>query len=227
MPAPTEPEAPSADLTELQRCVQKLQAERQALAAEHGQAGQQLPGSLKLEQPETAKLRSRLDELLAKAAAGKAATKAIEPPGTALPPPAVKAPAGNKEPAPKPIPNPGQTDQQPPTDPDTPLNPLALAHVLYKSGNYEQALKAYRMVNLTGVGAEERAPVQYLMAVCLRKLGKMEQATAGFREVVNMSGDEHLAACAQWQLVHLRSLSELNAQLKDLRERRKALEALP
>ena len=99
--------------------------------------------------------------------------------------------------------------------------------MLFKSGNFELALKAYRLVSVAGMRPDERAPLQYLMATCLRKTGKMDEAAALYREVANIRGDEQVASCAQWQLVQLRWQIDFEAQLKDLQERRKALEAPP
>jgi tetratricopeptide (TPR) repeat protein len=221
---------PARDLAELQRCLLKLKAEREALASDQGLAWQQSPGRFGLEGSETSKLRLRVVELLTKLGMRNESKKNAEPGGPPLPavPPVGQ---GNKGDAQKPNPSadqvPGKTDEMDTPDAGAPLNPVALAHVLYKAGNYEQALKAYRMVNLTGMKVEEKSPIQYMTAACLRKLGKMDEATALFRDVANVRGDDQLAACAQWQLLHLRWRSEFEAQLKSLQERRKALEALP
>ena len=102
-----------------------------------------------------------------------------------------------------------------------------MANVLFKVGNFEFALKAYRTVSFVGMRPDERAPIQYLMATCLRKLGKVDEAAAIYREVANMRGDEQVAACAQWQLVHLRWRSEFEAQLKELRDRCQVLKRAP
>jgi hypothetical protein len=104
------------------------------------------------------------------------------------------------------------------------LDPLALAHALFRAKNFEGALKAYQMIPTEGMKAEERAPLQYLMATCLRKLGHVEKASGLFRDVANSKGDEAMATCAQWQLSVLRWHKDVDDQLKDIRRRRQDLE---
>jgi tetratricopeptide (TPR) repeat protein len=221
----------AADPAELQRCLQKLKAEREVLATEQSMAGLHAPAGISLEGSETVKLRVRVAELLTRLGMRDGPKKNGEPSGPVLPPTlsptdlAVKN-DGNKQ---KPAGEKGlaKVDEPQAVDSSGALNPLALANVLYKAGNYDQALKAYRMISLTGQRADERAPIQYLIASCLRKMGKTDDAMAQYREVANVRGDDQLAACAQWQLGQMRWRSEYEAQLRDLQARRKALEDLP
>ena len=214
---------------DLERYLLKLKSQRKALAAEQEAAKKQFPESMSWGGAETAKLRAHLGQLMTKLGAVPEAKKDNRP-ATPIPPPPLPPLDSDKKIEPilpkqvtdlphgKNAPKDG-SEMAPATD------ALALGHVLYKAGNWELALKAYRMVSTTGMKADERAPIQYMTAACLRKMGKLDEAAAVFREVANIRGDEQIAACAQWELVQLRSQMEFETQLKDVRERRKALEA--
>src|SRR5205085_1433672 len=76
---------------------------------------------------------------------------------------------------------------------DGPVDALAQAHLLFRAHQYEEALTSFRQVDLKGKKAETRAPVQYLMAICLLHLGKGDEAVALLREAANSRGDEKLA----------------------------------
>jgi hypothetical protein len=105
-----------------------------------------------------------------------------------------------------------------------PLDTLSQAHTLFRSGQYEEALASFRLVDLKGRKAEARAPIQYLMALCLMHLGKGSEAVPLLREVANSRGDEKVAACAQWQLDMIRWDREIHDALQGLKQRRLALE---
>jgi hypothetical protein len=211
----------AGDMAELQRCLAKLRAEREALSTERTQAGKQAAADQSVESADIVKLRLRVAELMAKVSSRDSPKKAADPvaPPQAPVPPEVAKKGDVRPPAEKPPP-------QDEADAAKPLDPGALAHALFRAGNYEQALKAYRLINLTGMKAEERSPVEYLMATCLRKLGRTDDAVALYR-LVAQSRDEQVAACAQWQLVNIRWTVEMQGQLKDVRERRKALGSEP
>ncbi len=108
-----------------------------------------------------------------------------------------------------------------------PLDSLSQAHTLFRSGQYEEALASFRLVDLKGRKAEARAPIQYLMALCLLHLGKGTEAVPILREVANSRGDEKVAAYAQWQLDMIRWDREIHDALQGLKQRRLALEKQP
>jgi TolA-binding protein len=83
------------------------------------------------------------------------------------------------------------------------------------------------MIDLKGSKADQRAPIQYLIATCLHRTGKTEDAAAIYREVANTLGDEPVAACAQRQLVVLRWHREAQESLAEIKLRRMALEKQP
>jgi hypothetical protein len=105
-----------------------------------------------------------------------------------------------------------------------PIDALSQAHTLCRARQYEEALAAFRLVDLKGRKAESRAPIQYLMAICLLHLGKAEEALPLLREVANSRGDEKLASYAQWQLEMLRWQRDVQDRLQEQRQRRQNLE---
>jgi hypothetical protein len=109
-------------------------------------------------------------------------------------------------------------------EPGSVIDVLAQAHTLFRVHHYEEALACFRLVDLKGKKAEARAPIQYLMAVCLLHLGKDEQALPLLRDVANSRGDEKLAGYAQWQLEMLRWQRDIQDRLGEQRGRRLALE---
>ena len=122
---------------------------------------------------------------------------------------------------------PGKTEDLPALGIGRPADPQALAELLFQTGDFDGALKAYRSLDAGGQRPEERLAVQYMTACCLRQLGKMDEAATLYREVANSKDDDMLASCAQWQLSALRWHHELNDQLEQLRQRRQALEVKP
>jgi hypothetical protein len=225
MPLPAPPEEPDRDLQDLQRWLLRLQKEREALAVEQNLARKQLVTDVFAESPVIGKLRLQLSELVRKVSAPK------DPPkGPGVIPVLPKTAGDKKGEAPKKINvekvQPKDAAIEAPED-GAPADALALAHVLFRAGHYDQALKAFNLVNQSGLRPEERAPIMYLTACCLRKLGKTEDAVARYREVGNMRGDDPVAACAQWQIAQIRWRCECEAQIRDVRSRRLALEPQP
>ncbi len=117
-----------------------------------------------------------------------------------------------------------ETGLGPMPQPVGPVDSLSQAHTLFRSGQYEEALASFRLVDLKGRKAEARAPIQYLTALCLLHLGKGAEAVPILREVANLRGDEKVAAYAQWQLDMFRWDREVHEALQGLRQRRLALE---
>ena len=225
--SPPEPSASAMALAELNTQFQQLKSAREALVAERLAMNSlhETSGSLT---DENAKLRVRVRDILTKLAA----RKKNQTTGTGSAPP--KSGVPTSQPATKENKS-ADNEADPPVVPETtstskgarPLDPLALAHSLFQSGNFEAALKAYRMIELKGMKAEERLPIQYMTATCLKRLDKIDEAITMYREVANSRGDEHLALCAQWQLSALRWQRELLSQLTEVRQRRQALEKTP
>jgi tetratricopeptide (TPR) repeat protein len=201
------PPRTGADLQGLRREVERLKAARQALEDERRKALPALtspPG----ESEEAARLRLQIAELLARVGKRGKPEKAPEekaPPPQPEPPPAPKTPE-NK------------------TLSDRPVDPLALGHALFRTENYEAALKAYQQIDVNALSPTDRLMVQYATASCLRKLGRVEEAMVLYREVANSGGDELLVENAQWHLNAIKWQRDLEAQIDQVRQRRQALQ---
>lgn len=107
-------------------------------------------------------------------------------------------------------------------DGTNPIDSLRLAVQLFKLGDADQALRAFRLIDPTALSKEDRAFTRYMIACCLRQAGKADEAVKIFREITNAKEDPFLTECALWQLAAIRSVGELETQLEQLRSRRKA-----
>ena len=232
----TEDDTPHLPLAEIRQFLQKLKREREGLDNDRTKAIQLAQDSATTESDEIAKLRLQLGNLLnalntKKSAPGLSATplpaapKKLELP--IAPNMESPRPQTQGQPQVQPLPPVGPEPAPPTFEVGGALDPLALAQALFRVGNYPGALKAYRLMPLEGLKADERAPVQYMIATCLRKLGNTDEAAVLYREVANSRGDEQLAACAQWQLNALRWRKDMNEQLARIRQRRLDLEKQP
>ncbi len=106
---------------------------------------------------------------------------------------------------------------------DAPVDPMSLAQALFLSGDYASALKAYRQLEEEEPKGDQRITLQYLIACCLRKLGKLDEATTLYREVANSRGSDFLVESSQWYLRAMKERRGLEGQLAELRQRRQAL----
>ncbi len=226
-----EPAPVSLPLAEVRKALQKLRTEREGLQEERAKSAQSLVDAVSPDSDDLGQLRLRLGKLLTQIGTKKAATAPPTSPQTPVSPPKKL----DMTPAPPPVPIPKLPDKEAPPakeaeaplDLSKTLDPLALAQALYRVGNYQGALQAYRLLPLDGLKAEERVPIQYMIAACLRKIGKTDEAATLFREVANSRGDEQVAACAQWQLSAIRWHKEMTEQLGRIRQRRLELEKQP
>lgn len=191
---PLPPSAPSA--------TKNLRAEREALdkASDPADAPADATGPA----GERAVLRAKLLELVKKLEQKKMA-----------PPPAGPTKPGAKEPMPPP-----RAKFEVPEG-LKPVDAVRLAQNLYRADEIDAALRAFRLIDVSALSREDRAFVQYMTACCLRKTGKLSEAAVLYREVADAKEDEFLTECAVWQLQTLRSSQELEAQLEQLRARRK------
>jgi TolA-binding protein len=219
--------APLAPLTDLKTQLQKMRSQREALDADRAKAAQFLHDLPTGDSEENTKLRQRLNSLLTDLGKGRDTSS---PPLQPVANPELKQldpkPRSEKKKQAEATPSAPKSDV-PAAEPKNVVDPFALGHALFRAGNYEGALQAYRMIPLTGLKIQERAPIRYMIATCLRRLNKTEEAATVYREVANMTGDEMVAHCAQWQLTSLRWHKELSDQLLDLHRRREALDRPP
>jgi tetratricopeptide (TPR) repeat protein len=208
LPAPRTANAgPSdADAAELQRLLRQLRSQREALHNERGTAGREVEApapTTTSNEEEIARLRKRMEELAGRGGR-RPDTPSPSPPPPSEPPLMLPTDGG---------PSKGGA-----------IDPVAVAHNYFRAGDYEAALDAYRKVPTRGALAEERAPVLYMIATCLRKLGKRDEAAKMYREVAAIKEDAFVADCARWQLENLAWRKDIDAQL---RERRKGLQPRP
>jgi len=201
--------APDADAAELQRLIRHLRTQREALHNERATTDREAAATAPTtgNEAEIARLRKRMKELAAHGPTSRpdSGGPLFRPsPSAALP-----APPGND------------------TANNGVIDPVAVAQNYFRAGDYEAALDAYRRVPTRGSLAEERAPVQYMIATCLRKLGKRDEAAKVYREVVGIKDDPFIADCARWQLQTLTWRKDVDTQLAALRQRRKGLQDKP
>jgi tetratricopeptide (TPR) repeat protein len=204
---PPVPETPSTapDLAALRLESQRLRAERDALAAERQSVGNPTPA----ESEEVAKLRRRLAELVATLNA-----KPL-PRRTPLAEASQPAPRAGGGPRPE---TPAGAAVNPSDVPSG--DPVLAARALFRAGDHAAALETYRQIDLNGLTRDERTLVQYMSACCLRKLGRLDEAAALYREVASAREDEVLTDCALWHLSAINWRRDMEKQLDGLRERR-------
>jgi tetratricopeptide (TPR) repeat protein len=209
---------PKVDPVDVQRRLSRLKTEREGLKSERAVAVQVLEANEPT--PENiAQLRLRVGQLL-----GRLATRNFVPDkGHPTPAPLVTPPPA--EPLMQVTPPGKSTPESESTSPA--IDPLALGRTLFRAGDFAGALKAFQQMNLNGLRPEERRPVEYLIATCLKHLGRFDEAAALYREVAGSKGDEVLADCAQWQLTAIRWERDLDQQLRQPQQRLTDLEKQP
>jgi hypothetical protein len=106
-------------------------------------------------------------------------------------------------------------------DPTKAIDTLRLATNLFRDGDYDAALRAFRFIQPLQLPPEDRPFAKYMTACCLRRLNRLSDAAVIYREVAAMPEDEFLAGCAVSQLALIRSQQDLEAQLEQLRARAK------
>jgi tetratricopeptide (TPR) repeat protein len=208
---PPVPETPSTapDLALLRQEAERLRSESEALATERTKALADAPPA---ESDEVARLRRRLAELVATLNARPLARR----PSTAD-----TAGSASREGT---SPHADATAGAPimPGADSLPGDPVLAARALFRAGDHAAALETYRQIDLDGLTRDERNLVQYMSACCLRKLGRLDEAAALYREVASAREDEVLTDCALWHLSAISWRRDMEKQLETLRERRQA-----
>jgi tetratricopeptide (TPR) repeat protein len=100
---------------------------------------------------------------------------------------------------------------------DKVVDPYGLGRALFRTGDYRGAEQAFRKVKVTD---DNRVMLQYLIATCLRKQSKWEQAVKAYRVVAENNDDPVLRDMATWQLENIRWHQRTESQLEQLRELR-------
>ncbi len=86
---------------------------------------------------------------------------------------------------------------------DHAVDPLALANNLYGSGEYRLALDIYRKMDRKPLDQDSRLWIDYQIANCYRKLGKLPDAMKYYRIVTARSKESYWANDARWWLTVL------------------------
>jgi tetratricopeptide (TPR) repeat protein len=213
VPAPKPgPELPGAKGKPLDQ----LKAERKALDAERDASKSELEDESATSSERRA-MKKKLDELLKKMSEKPVGSAKVLPPGVdpKIDPKADPKGSEKKDAAAK--------EKEPVKADPKPVDALALAQALYKSGDFEGAYRAFKLIELDPLNREQRAFVQYMTASCLRKQNKLGEAAALFREVADAKDDDFLTECALWQLGTIRWRQDLEKQLSEMRAKRENL----
>lgn len=126
---------------------------------------------------------------------------------------------------PSPTPSPRATKLDSKTSPigshplitDKIVDPFALGRALFRAGDYIGAEQAFRKVK---VSDGNRVMLQYLIATCLRKQNRWDQAAKAYRVVAENKDDVELRDLALRQLETIRWRQQTESQLEELRKLR-------
>ena len=101
------------------------------------------------------------------------------------------------------------------------IDPFALGRALFRMNEFDRAEKAFRGVTPNG---QNETYLNYLIATCLRKQNKIEEAKAIYQKIVlDNDADPILVESAQWQLSNIYWRQKMEFQLKRLREVRQGV----
>jgi TolA-binding protein len=93
-------------------------------------------------------------------------------------------------------------------------DPFALGKVLFRTGDFVNAEKAFRRVTAT---IDNESTLNYLIATCLRRQSKWEAAITVYKVVAESERDPSLSALAKWQIDNIRWHQDSEAQLEQMR----------
>jgi tetratricopeptide (TPR) repeat protein len=210
-PVPVEPvAAPPEQASELSREAARLKAEREALVREREKLTHVTPVAAAADAAELARLRRRMAELFL--------TLKIDPSGRPRPPSSDDPPA--RPPRMAPDNEPSSERRLAPTA-TAKEDPFLLAQLQFRAGQYEASLAAFRRLDPESLSQEERVVVQFFGACCLRKLGKLEEAAAIYRDVADAREDDFLTECAVWHLSAIAWRRDVEKQLEEFRKLRR------
>ena len=207
---------------DLQRMLLQLKSEREGLNTDwQSFLKRNTPESSSMEM-DSKQLQAKLTLVLKRLQQAKAKKEQT------VPPEHIPDKTKNETPAPA-VKTDNHSASEPKTMPATdkaagPVDALSQAHALFRTKQYDDALTSFRQVDLQGKKAIERAPVQYLMGICMLHLGKNDEAVSTFQDVTNSRGDPQVAAYAQRQLESYRWQTKVKDRLQEFRQRRKTLE---
>lgn len=93
---------------------------------------------------------------------------------------------------------------------------LSLATSLYGCRDFDGCLHILTQVELAQRSTEDRLWAEYLQACCQSKLGKVDQAQAGFRRILAEENAGWIGELAKWWLEHLGERVRLQADTQRL-----------
>ncbi len=99
---------------------------------------------------------------------------------------------------------------------DQPTDIFELANCAFDVGEIEFALRLYDSPELKLTDPHDLNWRDYFVAGCYRAQGKIPEAIAAYRNVVNANKSSRAGASADWWLTHLKSKQELNAAMQEL-----------
>ncbi len=157
-----------------------------------------------------------LTKIATKGVTRRATPIATTPPQTA---PAVDPIAEPLVPKAAPVTVPAAIPPEPPAFPipDDAVDPFALGKVLFRSGDYIAAEKAFAKVQPTD---ENRMMLKYLTATCLRKRSQWKPASEAFQVVSGSDQDPVLRDLAKWQLENMTWHQQTETQLGQMKAER-------
>jgi tetratricopeptide (TPR) repeat protein len=100
-------------------------------------------------------------------------------------------------------------------------DPFALGKVLFRSGDFAGAEKAFRKVPVT---SENELTLKYLLATCLRRQSHWQAAMDAYKSVAESNQDPVLRDLAKWQLDNIRWHQQSESQLEKMRQQREKRE---
>lgn len=89
-----------------------------------------------------------------------------------------------------------------------PVNSLALGQSLYRTKNYEAALKAFNNVDVANMEPADRSWLELMKAMCHRRLDKTADSEAILRTLANDKSGDYPVSAAQWWLKHSEAVSD-------------------
>ncbi len=194
-------EAFEAELEQLGKEIAAIKVIREQVAAESKQ-------SLSPDSAEAQEQRRELLDLLTKLATKKIPPKPAADPIKTVPTPTLPAAVA-------------RSDSRPASDhpliSDKIVDPYALGRALFRAEDYVGAEQAFRKAKVTD---DNRVLLQYLIATCLRKQARWEQAAKAYRTVAENKEDPALRDLAEWQLENIRWHRKTELQLEELRRLR-------
>ncbi len=104
----------------------------------------------------------------------------------------------------------------PPSTPQ-PVDYMGLANAEFQQEHYDEALDSFGRALTEPQTAKDGVYIQYMIATCLRKLKKYEEARDAYSEVAVSPDDKILAEYANWQLNLIKWRLDLDERLKEQR----------